>query len=146
MNWCGQSRLTWANRWNKSAFQNRLALLILLLRRGADPNDTYLHYCLYDPSISESFYKTPVCRWIWSASLRECAYSVTPGQRPETFRVVKSTEPYSGKSILEKDFVFHITCLCEESGWVTTSEESCCCHGCLSSNSSEASFNLLDEE
>jgi hypothetical protein len=134
-------------KWNESAFRNRLALLILLLRRGADPNETYLQQdCRCVTSVSANFYQTPVYRWIWSASLRECAYSVAPGQHPRTFRVAKSTEPYTGKSILEKDFVFHITCLCEGSGWVTTSEESDSCHGSLSSNSSEASFNLLDEE
>ncbi len=107
------------------------ALLTLLLRRGADPNQ------MLQPPDVLSMYKcgetAPVIWWIWFTALRECGYSIA-GYYPGAHKVIKSAESYTGRSVLDKDFVFRIPCLCSDE---TTSKESYSNCGCSASSTSD---------
>ena len=96
--------------WDEAKFRNRLSIIILLLQRGADPNlSTYFE--------TEEFpfaSLAPVERWIWLAALRESGYSIEHDEAAGATRYVKSATPYTGKSILERNFVFCVECHCEE--------------------------------
>lgn len=86
-----------------------MSVIILLLQRGADPNQP-LHFDNEELSLASL---APVERWIWLAALRESGYSIEHDDAGAT-RYVKSATPYTGKSILERNFVFLVKCLCDE--------------------------------
>ena len=98
-----------------------MALLVSLLRHGADPNQGTSSMSVYDPlrnaPVSEHLcsLKAPVLWWIWSAALRECGYTVNADRDTGSFEVVKSTEEFAGKSILEKEYVLRIPYFCGNS-------------------------------